>query len=130
MKLPLDLVARRVVMASFLYYSLDTSIVDDKTYDKWCRRLARRWDSLSRFHKWQLGSPEDIKATGYHVRITHAALGGARAWLQAEGIPVNRKFLYSTPPEYSKRYRVQWWYAGAFTLGEPLSTGKRKRVRL
>lgn len=125
----LDLCARKVLMASFLYYSLDVSAVPDGTYDEWCRRLSDNWDDLDRYRQWQLGSPEELLTSGYHVKITYATIGGALSWMTMLGTPINRAINYSTEPSRSKRHKVDWWPATAFAFGVGPST-KQKRPKV
>lgn len=131
----LDLLARRVLMASVIYYGLGQSVVPDDVFDKWCRRLAKRFDKLDRYRQWQLGSAEEIKASSFHVKITNATLGGAIAWLDALGMRENRFIIYTQEWKRSKRYQVQYLEPEHFkyqefnVVGKP-KIKKRKRVRL
>ena len=76
----IDLAARRIVMASYLYYRRDKSIITDADFDAYCKLVADNWDKLKPLRQWQLGSAEDIRASGYMVRVTVAAEDGAYAW--------------------------------------------------
>lgn len=120
----LDLIARKVLMTSFLYYSLDELLVSDEQYDKWCKRLSKRWYKLDRIRQWQLGSPEEIRTTGYHVKVTHSTIGGALAWMMKKKMYKNRPVLYNKEWNYSKRYQVQYLTASDFKYQ------KKKRVKL
>lgn len=104
-------------MASFLYYSLDKSIIPDSEFDAMCKRLSDNWDDLDRLRQWQLGSAKEIRASGYHVKVTHATIGGALSWLE--------DLVDFTYPEgqWSKRYQVEYFPASGFSY-------KKKRVRL
>ena len=125
----LDLVARWVIMASFLYYGLNESIVDDSQFDKWCKHLAKKWDKLDRYRQWQLGSPEEIRTSGYHVKVTAAQTGGALAWLDQKGMKKNLLVHYNEEPKWSKRYQVNYWTPEQFCYGSAPKP-KRKRVKL
>lgn len=121
--------ARKVLMSSFLYYSLDVIAVSDETYDGWCRRLAKEWDKLDRIRQWQLGSPEEILASSYHVKVTYSTIGGALSWMTSLGTPINRPIHYAQEPKRSRRYGVDYWPATAFAFGmEPASKQKRPKV--
>jgi hypothetical protein len=116
----LDLCARKVVMASMLYYGLDLSIVPDSEFDQWCRRLSKNWGRLDRIRQWQLGSPEELSSTGYHVKVTQAAANAAVDWAKPRGkVEIKRNW------EWSKRYQVHFLQPTDFEL--KLS---RKRTRL
>ena len=75
-----DLRARKVLMAALLYYRHSVSIMSDEEFDHTCARLARRWEVIDERYQWQLGSADELRATGHHFRITVATEGGARAW--------------------------------------------------
>lgn len=47
---------RQILVHSFLYYQLDTSIIEDHTFDKWCKELA----------DWQKENPELAKKTVFY----------------------------------------------------------------
>lgn len=76
----IDNMARKVLMASLLYYRHDTLIMPDGDFDRICLRLAVRWFALDPHLKWQMGSAHDLGAGGAHVKITKACEGGALAW--------------------------------------------------
>jgi hypothetical protein len=78
--LTLDALARRVIAASLLYYGADFSIMKDEEYDAGCRLLSAGWGDLSSFRQWQLGSPDEILSTGYHVKATQWSHAGACDW--------------------------------------------------
>ena len=77
----LDLTARRVIVASALYYGLDTPMMPDAEYDALTVQLADNWDDLDGVRKWQLGSARAIRASGNHVKLTQLAQGGVLGWL-------------------------------------------------
>ena len=114
----LDLTARKVIMASLLYYGLDQPIVSDQEYDDCCIRLYRLWFRLDPFRQWQLGTREQIKTTGYHVKVTKAAVGGSVAWLGT-----GKAIIPANEWQWSKRHRVHWLTPENFKW-------KKERVRL
>jgi hypothetical protein len=122
----LDLIARRVVMASVIYYGLDQSIVSDQQFDHWCKKLYRLWFRLDNFRQWQLGSREEIITSGFHVKVTWASLGGTTSWLESLGL--------STGPivpikdwQWSKKRQVHYLSPSDFKYVQPLP---RKRIKL
>lgn len=130
----LDLIARKVLMASFLYYGLGESVISDDQFDKWCRKLAKRWDHLDEVRQWQLGgSPKDLLATAYHVRIAWATVYGALSWLNSLRQSKNRKVWYTKEPRFSKRRRLNYFSPSDFRYAEPEEPEKKKskkRVKL
>ena len=103
--------ARRVLVASLLYYRHDLSVVNDAEFDDECAFLARRWSALPALLQWQLGSAEAVAASGFRCRVTMATEGGARAWAS--------RVLGTRPPfvpigewRWSELRQVRWVYAG------------------
>jgi hypothetical protein len=78
----LDLCARQIVVASLLYYRHDHSFMSDHEFDDMCRRVSGAWSSLTPARQFMLGSPGEIRSSGYHVKVTHAAENGAYAWMR------------------------------------------------
>jgi hypothetical protein len=95
----LDLTARRVVVASMLYYGLDSSMMSDAEFDESCKRLAAQFDQLDPVRQWQLESAEAISASGYQVKVTQAAASAAVQWLVGQGDhrPVQRLKAWRNP---------------------------------
>jgi hypothetical protein len=115
----LDLTARRVVMASMLYYGLDSpSMMTDGEFDKACVRLAEEWDRLEPVRKWQLHSPEAIHTTGNHVKVTAQAASAAVHWLRTNTHETRR--VYHTRPARNPRSRKRgecpYWLPGEFAF--------------
>ncbi len=100
----LDLAARRVVMASMLYYGLDVSMMSDGEFDALCKRLSDNWKDLSPQRRFALGSAEKIRASGYHVRVSTIAQDAAINWMIQNGIyvPGTRKVYQTQHPKFSK----------------------------
>lgn len=70
---------RWVLMLSHLYYDRGVSLVDDATYDEMCRQVAEHFDNLTEHLQTQLGSAEEIAATGMGVLLSRQAIGGAES---------------------------------------------------
>lgn len=77
----LDLCARQIVVASLLYYRHDHSFMPDHEFDHMCQRVAGAWSGLSQLRKFMLGSPGEIRASGYHVKVTMFAEDAAYRWM-------------------------------------------------
>lgn len=121
----IDLVARKVLCLSLLYYSLDISLVPDHEFDKMCKRLSEEWDDLRPFRQWQLEPREDIRASGFHVKITPAALHAAIHWAEkAQKINLH----VALKSEWREREHVRWLPCDAFLRVDPPKR-KRKSVR-
>lgn len=105
MQISLDFAARKVIMASMLYYGLEESVLSDHVYDGLCERVAREWDDLTPQRRFSLRSSEEIRATGYRVRISTLAECAALSWLielgryDPEG---PRKVVHTSPQKYSQ----------------------------
>jgi hypothetical protein len=107
--LSLDLVARRAVMSAMLYYGLDHPVLSDEEYDRANQRVIAEWANLSPLLKWQLGSPTDLAATGFQIKVTMACAGGAASWSGVRCVPTE-------PWKFSKKHQVHWLNAGAFRV--------------
>lgn len=105
-----DLSARQLVMSAFLYYRLSSPVLTDAAYDKLSIKVAKAWDVLSPLRQWQLGSPEDLQATGSHIKVTTMAMHGALAWLKAKR--KGKPDISTIPPmadwNYDEFHRVRW----------------------
>ena len=75
--------ARKLIMASYLYYRRASPIIDDGQFDKLAWGVAQRWDRLDPALQWQLGSKLEILSTGSHFKITKASEAGACFWHHA-----------------------------------------------
>lgn len=103
----LDLCARQIVVASLLYYRHDHSFMTDHEFDDMCRRVAGAWSGLSPLRKFMLDSPDAIRASGFHVKVTCAAENAAYQWM------VSRRVRPSQMGRIEKwtfddKHRVHW----------------------
>ncbi|WP_316172951.1 DNA ligase LigA-related protein [Bradyrhizobium sp. SZCCHNRI2049] len=73
-----DLAARKLIVAAYIYYCLDHNIMSDHEYDALSNFVADHWDELDPVRQWQLGSPEQIRASGFHILYTVLAVDAAR----------------------------------------------------
>jgi hypothetical protein len=105
----LDLAARRVAIASYLYYRLDVSMMPDHEFDAMCQEVADHWDRLSPLRQFMLGSPAEISASGYHVKMTDMAVSSAHSWLNDHpGQYWNRHIGAPTQWKFSKEHQLHW----------------------
>ena len=72
--------ARLLIMSAYLYYCCDSPVIDDGDYDKLSEYVAKNWNKLSEQMQWQLGSAEDIRATGSGILITQMGQDAAHHW--------------------------------------------------
>lgn len=87
-----DLAARCVIVAAYMYYVLDQSERNDSEYDNLARFVADNWDKLEDDRKWALGSPEQIRSTGSHIKYAYAAVAAAYEQLRSRGINPSQPF--------------------------------------
>lgn len=67
------------LMASYLYYRYDTSVIPDSDFDSICKRLLEEWDQIEHPHK-HLISRGDLEAgSGFALKDYPAMVQGA-AW--------------------------------------------------
>lgn len=98
-------------MSAVLYYGLDTPALSDAEFDAGCLRLIAEWDTLQPIRKWQLGTPELLHTTGYHIKATVASVAGAVAWAGIKELVVP-----SAKWKHHKAYG-RWLNAGSFSFG-------------
>ena len=56
------------LMASYLYYLKDISLLQDHEYDLVCKEILERWDNIDHSHK-ELISKDDLRAgTGFSLK--------------------------------------------------------------
>ncbi|MGN6548395.1 MAG: DNA ligase LigA-related protein [Pararhizobium sp.] len=103
MTLSLDLTARRVVMASMIYYSLDEAVLSDGAFDAYCKRCATEWKALHPDRQFALGSAAKIATSGFHVRVSSLCEAGALGWLEAEGLLRGRRVVRTERQTVSKQ---------------------------
>ena len=103
----LCLMARRIVVASYLYYRHDCSMMLDGEFDSLCKRVADRWRELEPLRQWQLGSAQDIRASGFRVKVTRAAEGAAWDWMREERVAIDRAKCI-TSWRHSAVHRLDW----------------------
>jgi hypothetical protein len=104
----LDLAARRVAIASYLYYRHDTSMMSDSDFDQLCNQVADNWELLSPLRRFMLGSPEEIRASGYHVLMTDHAISSAHSWLRENNLSGNVNAGAPTQYKFSKEHQLHW----------------------
>jgi hypothetical protein len=104
----------------------------DSAFDALCGAVAREWDSLSPIKQWQLGSPEELRTSGYHIKATLLS----QAWA-AEVLRSRPEDAYAPPAahhrtlwlgpkmpscrsrgpwQWSEEHQVHWLNVGAFSL--------------
>ena len=119
-QISIDFAARKVVIASMLYYGLDEEFMPDPDFDQLCKRLANEWEGLTSLRQWQLGSPEEIAASGFHVKVTWAAESAAVSWLHDRGRLRCRILFNARERNFSKKHRVHWLKPGDYRFEDTL----------
>lgn len=72
-----DYAARKVIVAAFLYYVLDSPQMNDARYDRLSEYVADHWDELHGDRRWALRDPASIRAGGSHIWFSMLAAGAA-----------------------------------------------------
>jgi hypothetical protein len=108
--------AATIIIASLLYYSFDLSMMPDAEFDELCQEVAKDWKHLDPLRRWQLGSAEEIKASGFAAKTTQLTLSWAIT--EAERLKGTRRFrvYHSIPWRFSKRHSVHWLGVSHFSL--------------
>ncbi|UFK26734.1 hypothetical protein [Roseobacter phage RDJL6] len=87
----IDLKARQVIMAAWLYYEKNVSLVSDAEFDSLCQQVAGELEWLDAMGECeidpvrcvQLGSADELRSSGFHIQVTQASIGGACAWYRS-----------------------------------------------
>lgn len=119
MSTELERKARRIIVASVLYYSFNLSPISDGEFDRLCVEVAAGWEDLHPLRRWQLGSAGEIKASGFTVKTTYLtlawAIGEAERLLEQEA-GTDFRVYHVAPWKFSKRHRVHWLNVGQFQI--------------
>jgi hypothetical protein len=75
-----DLAARLVLMSAYLYYERASPVLSDSEYDRLTDEVCSKWCELEPIRQWQLGNPEELRATAHHSKITVLTEKAACAW--------------------------------------------------
>ena len=99
-----DLKARRLLMSAHLYYDRDSPVLSDSAYDALSDEVANELEivdllgtcGIDPARLAQLGSAAQVRASGSHMLLTRATVGGAEAWHLAEtGHTVESPYVFS-----------------------------------
>lgn len=88
----IDLKARHVIMASWLYYEKNISLISDAEFDSLCKQVAAELEWLDAMGECeidpvrcvQLGSAEELRVSGFHIKQTQMSIAGACAWYSSK----------------------------------------------
>ncbi|WP_439357721.1 DNA ligase LigA-related protein [Bradyrhizobium sp. DASA03007] len=103
----LDLCARQIVVASLLYYRHDHSFMSDHDFDDMCRRVAGAWSGLDPVRQFMLGSPGEIRASGFHVKVTAFAENAAYAWMRQSRVQPSQVGRINNWT-FEKKFNLHW----------------------
>lgn len=78
------------LMASFLYYKYDISIVGDSDFDMWSKELLKGWDEWEHPHKYLVQKIDLDAGTGYAIRDYPLIVQGA-AWSWLDTVQPERQ---------------------------------------
>lgn len=96
-----DLAARKVIVASYMYYMFDAPPLSDGEYDALCKIVADNWDQLDPVRQWQLGSADEIRASGFGIKHTAYSVAAAYAlYFETHGKPPS--FPWPAPKRWKR----------------------------
>lgn len=79
------------LMASYLYYEEDISLLTDTQFDELCKELLVHWDDITHYHK-HLTTREDLEAgTGFAIKYPMLVVCAARKWYRDHDVVPSRK---------------------------------------
>lgn len=96
-----DLVARWVIVCSYLYYEHGISIVDDATFDELCAEVAEHYGELEDWRQNMLGEPETLLYTGTDILLSRLAIAGAHRLARDAGYEI------PDPPPFAAEYTCE-----------------------
>lgn len=103
-----DLKARLCVMASMLYYGLDVTMMHDSEYDKLATFVSKHWGLLDQFRQWQVGTAQEIAASGFQCKVTVLAADACLVWMAQHKLHIPGPLCISrqwrVDPEQDVRY--------------------------
>lgn len=88
----IDLKARQIIMASWLYYEKNISIISDAEFDALCQEVADdlEWfemmgeSEIDPVRRIQLGSADQLRASGFHIKVTQLSIYAACSWFKSK----------------------------------------------
>jgi hypothetical protein len=95
---PPDYIARKVLIAAYIYYVLDDNIMSDERYDRLSRYVVRHWDELHPDRKWCMQDPDETYSSGNHFRFSSACASAALNYYKYK-----RGIFLTFPVEYPWR---------------------------
>ena len=109
-----DLAARRLLCAAMAYYALDDPLIEDSEYDDLSEFVSQGWEGIEPIRQWQLGSAEEVLASGYHFKITRLTADATVAWMEtkrADLKPLGSSpyvVFHTEPWRRSKELNLDW----------------------
>lgn len=68
---------QKFLMASYLYYQLHISVIQDEEFDDLCRELLPLWDTFEHQHKYLVTKDDLESGTGYAIKEYPLMVQGA-----------------------------------------------------
>lgn len=102
-----DLVARKLLVAAFLYYVLDEPItMSDGEYDKMSIYVSKNWSKLHPDRQWALGNPTEMRSSGMSFKFSSQVVFASFMALKAKGITPNKELptIWKVRPPHGTRY--------------------------
>lgn len=92
------------LMASFLYYHHDLSILTDSQFDRICVRLLSRWRVITHRHKHLIDKESLAAGTGYDIRVERLPLiCQSSAWAVARKLGLVKEEAAPSPVRQVRR---------------------------
>lgn len=70
-RMPGGMLVQTYLIASYLYYLQDKSLLTDDAYDLTCTRLDKEWDQIEHHHKFVITRSDLSATTGFGMRAAH-----------------------------------------------------------
>lgn len=110
-----DRKARLCVMASMLYYGLNVTMMPDTAYDQMAKYVSDNWKKLTPLRQWQLGTAEEIAASGFRAKVTLLAADACVDWMLRHGVPLSGQVTITRPWRMVRESNMRFLFPDEFT---------------
>lgn len=99
-----DLAGRKLLVAAFLYYVMDSPTMSDHEYDMMSIYVADNWDQLSDVRKWACGDADSTRASGAHFKFSVYNVDAALYQLHSRFMTPGEYHAFNWKEENGLRY--------------------------
>ena len=79
------------LMASYLYYKKDETVISDELFDQICKKILANWKDIEHPHKKRIKRGDLEAGTGYAIKkYPSIVMSSAERWLKGEDEYIRR----------------------------------------